>query len=372
MKEGKRAWRRRRAPIGEGVRPKDLVGTALWGCLLAVIMVVLVGCGQASRQEGPAASWVESSEPGSPAWPAPPSRARVRFLTAIDSPGEVEFQRSWARRALEWVVGGDEHRFVRPYGIAARDGEALVVTDPGSGSVHLFDFRRQRYLNIDPDDGRGGFHSPVGAAMDERGHLYVADSERAEVFVITLGGELLRTIGGGELGRPAGLAVHPESGLLYVVDVLNHRVAVYDDEGRERFRFGSRGVAAGEFNYPTHIFIDGGGEVWVTDSMNFRVQAFSPDGAFLLAVGKAGDGAGDFSKPKGVAVDGDGHLYVVDALFDTVQVLSRDGTPLMAFGASGRREGEFWLPSGIWIDGRDRIYVADSYNQRLQVFQYLR
>jgi hypothetical protein len=30
------------------------------------------------------------------------------------------------------------------------------------------------------------------------------------------------------------------------------------------------------------------------------------------------------------------------------------------------------MPAGIFIDSRDTVYVADSYNQRVQVFRYLK
>jgi DNA-binding beta-propeller fold protein YncE len=291
----------------------------------------------------------------------------------LSTPDDIGFKKSWSRRALEWLAGPEQQRFVRPYGIAAQDGVVLAVTDPGSGSIHLFDFKRQRYRNLTLEDKYGGFNSPMGVTMDTRGNLYVSDSGRAEIFVLTIKGKLVRTIGGKEeLGRPTGLAINPRNGLLYVVDTTNHRVVVYDDEGQKKFYFGSRGVKHGMFNYPTHIFTADSGEVYVTDSMNFRVQAFTLDGTFRFSVGQAGDSAGDLFKPKGVAMDSDGHIYVVDAMFDTIQILSREGKPLLAFGSSGSEVGQFWLPSGIWIDHLDRIYVADSFNQRVQVFQYVR
>jgi DNA-binding beta-propeller fold protein YncE len=30
------------------------------------------------------------------------------------------------------------------------------------------------------------------------------------------------------------------------------------------------------------------------------------------------------------------------------------------------------LPAGLFIDEKDKIYVADSYNNRVQIFQYLK
>lgn len=344
-----------------------------WFGLIAIFLAISSGCSKTAPQDTHAASWVNPTGAETIAWPGPPLKPRIKFVTAIESPDEIGFPKSWASRAMDWVVGRDQRRFVRPYGIAAREGEALVVTDPGSGSIHVFDFKNQKYRNITLEDDEGGLSSPVGVALDEKGNLYVADSERAAVFVFTLKGKLVRTIGAaGELARPAGVAYQDGDGLLYVVDVLGSRVVVFDGKGNRRFQFGSRGAGPGEFNYPTHIFVTDKGEVFVTDSMNFRVQAFDHDGTFLFAVGKAGDTAGNLTKPKGVAVDSDGHIYVVDALFDNVQILAQKGTPLLAFGSSGREAGQFWLPSGLWIDKQDRIYVADSFNQRIQIFQYVR
>jgi hypothetical protein len=42
------------------------------------------------------------------------------------------------------------------------------------------------------------------------------------------------------------------------------------------------------------------------------------------------------------------------------------------FGSPGNAPGHFWLATGIFIDAQDRIYVADSYNNRIQIFQYLK
>jgi sugar lactone lactonase YvrE len=62
----------------------------------------------------------------------------------------------------------------------------------------------------------------------------------------------------------------------------------------------------------------------------------------------------------------------VEALFDAVQIFDAEGRFLLAFGERGLGPGQFWLPAGIFIDADDRVYVADTYNQRIQIFQYLR
>jgi DNA-binding beta-propeller fold protein YncE len=66
-----------------------------------------------------------------------------------------------------------------------------------------------------------------------------------------------------------------------------------------------------------------------------------------------------------------GHVYVADALSNRVQIFGQDGTFLLDFGQAGDNPGAFQMPAGLaaW---NDFIYVADSFNQRVQVFQFLR
>ena len=50
-----------------------------------------------------------------------------------------------------------------------------------------------------------------------------------------------------------------QDGRLYVLDGVNHRVVVYDAEGRVQFQFGNRGSELGQFAYPLGIATDPNG-----------------------------------------------------------------------------------------------------------------
>jgi DNA-binding beta-propeller fold protein YncE len=176
-----------------------------------------------------------------------------------------------------------------------------------------------------------------------------------------------------EFYSPAGLAIDRASGRLYVADAGRHKIRVYESAtGQFLFEFGQRGVALGEFNYPTHLFMRKGA-LYVSDTMNFRVQVFTPDGKPVSQLGQIGAQLGQLARPKGVAVDSDGHVYVVDAAFGNFQVFEGQGEHqlLLFVGQTGGEPGQFMLPAGVYIDEQDRIYVADQYNRRVQVFQYL-
>ena len=69
-------------------------------------------------------------------------------------------------------------------------------------------------------------------------------------------------------------------GNVYVIDSsheghVNHRIKVFDLEGRFLREWGEWGDRDGEFKHPVGIAVDGGGNVYVADSGNHRVQVFS-------------------------------------------------------------------------------------------------
>ena len=302
-------------------------------------------------------------------WPLPPAEPRIRFLQDIKGPADIEVQESFFEKLAGFLFGKDEDSIVKPYGITVDSLGRIIITDTGIKRLHVFDMKKKKYFQI-PKTADNILKSPIGVAVDALDNIYVSDSVRKKVFVFNKAGRNIGEVEG-EFGRPSGVAIDKENKVLYVVDTVEHQVKVFNLEGDLEGVIGKRGVADGEFNYPTNIFIDNKGLIYVTDSMNFRVQIFNSEGKVVSRFGNHGNGSGDFSRPKGVSVDSEGHIYIVEGLFDVVQIFDKNGQFLLPFGSTGNDVGEFWLPTGLFIDEEDRIYVADSYNSRIQVFQYL-
>ena len=303
-------------------------------------------------------------------WPAPPLSPRIRFVASVMGARDLGIKPSWWKRLTRFITGDEDTFFVRPTDVAIR-GEALYVADAGAPALWIIDPSKRRVQRVIMA-GKQQLVSPVAVVRGSGDRIYLADSYHRKVFVYDTKGRLLSTLAHDEFKRPAGLAYDAATDRLYIADSAAHRVWVYAGNGRRIIGpIGRRGVAQGEFNFPTHVAVGGDGTVYVTDALGFRIQMFSADGRFIGAFGQHGNGSGDFAAPKGVASDSAGHVYVVDALFDTVQIFDRSGQLLLDFGGHGTQPGEFWLPGGLFIDSRDRIYVADAYNRRIQVFQYL-
>jgi len=302
-----------------------------------------------------------------PGWPPPPAEPAVVFVRTISTAKDIGARPPALLRFANWITGvtNSQKKLDKPFGLSLDDSGNLLVTDTGANTVSYLDFAGKKWLQWSAA-GSLHFASPV-AAIHRGQKFYVADSALGKVIVFDEKGKLQLAITN-ELERPTGLALLNDR--LVIADSQRHRIVICGIDGKFISSFGRRGAGPGEFNFPTHVNVDGAGHIYVTDSMNCRIQVFDADGKFLRQFGASGDGPGRFSRPKGVAADTDGHVYVVDALFNNVQVFDEGGRLLLDWGGEGADPGEFWLPNAIVISRRNEMFVADAYNHRIQEFRY--
>jgi uncharacterized repeat protein (TIGR02543 family) len=138
--------------------------------------------------------------------------------------------------------------------------------------------------------------------------------------------------------------------------------------------------ASAQFNRPTGIAVDSGGNVYVTEVYGHRIREISPDGTVITIAGSGvagyGDGPGASAKffaPGGVAVDGMGYVYVTDTVNDRIREISPAGvvTTIAGSGVAGYADdtgtsAQFDYPYGVAVDGASNIYVTDYNNHRIR------
>jgi len=303
-------------------------------------------------------------------WPGNPKGPWIEFLLAYRGTMDVERKRGFWEGLSSLLAGSREERLVSPAGLALDGRENLYVADPGRRALHKISLRTGLHQVFTHSAG-GTFLSPVGVAAGPEGRVFVSDSARGRITVLSSSGKVLGEIGKkGEIGRPTGMAWDPLKGRLLVADTTRGRILAFRADGALLGAYGRRGAGPGEFNYPTAVAVSRKGLVLVSDSMNFRVQVLSPEMKPIRTFGIPGRGPGNFACPKGIALDSRDHVYVADSMFDNVQIFDLEGRLLLVFGSRGTGLGRFYLPSGLFIDSKDRIFVSDGGNARLQVFQF--
>jgi DNA-binding beta-propeller fold protein YncE len=258
---------------------------------------------------------------------------------------------------------------VRAAKLAIDSRHRILVTEPSTRSVHIFDFLNRKYTKIDGAiDDR--LHFPYGVAVDAKDNIYVTDLRRGTIAVFNSDGKFERDIGDykGEQAfeQPNSIAIDSDSGKIYVADSKRHFVLVLDREGKKTVSIGKRGGGIGpaQFRLPTDLALHGQ-ELFVLDKKNQRIQVFDLNGHFKREIKTEMLGT---DAPRGMAIDSHGRIYVLLNV-GMIQVLNPLGEPLFQFGNYGTGAAEFKDAAGISIDPSDRLYVSDTGNQRVQIFQ---
>ena len=215
----------------------------------------------------------------------------------------------------------------------------------------------------------GRFDYPRAIALDSNRSEIVVIDKSARVQRFDLDGKY---VGGWRMpkwenGKPTGVAV-ARDGRIYVADTHYHRVAVFDEKGRELFAFGSYGEEPGQFIYPTDVAFGPEGTLFVAEyGGNDRIQVFDKDGGFLREFGSMGPAIDQFSRPQGIVWDDDlGELFIADAINHRIVVSDQFGAVKRVLGGAGRDAGRFAYPYDLALLGDGSLVVVEFGNNRIQ------
>jgi DNA-binding beta-propeller fold protein YncE len=319
-------------------------------------------------------------------WPNPPAIARIRYQTwyaaekisQLDAGTDTK-KAKWMDRLAGTQPASDTQKFLwqlgEPYGMAVDSKGSLYVADQKVGAIFIFN-TETRDLDLLKNKTHGHFVRIIGLAMDDNDRLFVSDPGLRHVLVFNAKHEPEDVITDG-LVSPGGMAIDVENRLLYVTDIEQDQVLVYDaDSLKLKRRIGTAGTkhastAIGDFARPAGVAVDADGNLYVADTLNNRIEIFDGDGKFISTFGKAGDGPGYFARPKGVAIDSDNHIWVTDGMQDRVQVFNQDFQLLITFGGHGLLPGMFQGITGITIDKQNRVFTSEIFPGRVQQFRYV-
>lgn len=312
--------------------------------------------------------------------------AGVRPVLTIEGPGR-----------------GHYPAFVRPMAAAFGPDGRIHVMDTGNDRVVVLEHNGAYGLEfggfgavhppsgLEPSWAEGRMNHPVGIDVDTDGTIYVADLRNEQVQVFDPTGAFVRrfpdpdeAIGSGASGGSrtgvAATDLAVAGGLVFVA--ATDRVVVFTTEGEFVRQFNRAGSDSIEFNTITGIDASEDGLIYVADAGNSRILVLTDRGAPVWTVGVSRNADApsqtvepvspyEFAQPRDIAVMVDGSVAVLDAAESSIVLFSREGALRGRYGAEGSAPGAFSAPTSIDAHG-DLLIVTDTGNNRIQVVAVVR
>ncbi len=206
-----------------------------------------------------------------------------------------------------WVLDDHMHAIYK----FTHDGEKLVQTigTPKQAGADATHFNRPTFLAWLPDSTMfvsDGYNGTRVAKFDKNGK-----------FLLDFGmkGNPPNDKRPGYMNNVHGIAVDPQTRRVFVNDRANHRIQVFDENGKYLYEW-----SAGPDPSDIHlIYIGADRTLWAFDRGTSRMVKWDLEGHFLYSWGIWGDFAGGFWGVHGFSVDQEGNFYVAEVDSGRVQ-----------------------------------------------------
>ncbi|KAK6172582.1 brain tumor protein [Patella vulgata] len=166
----------------------------------------------------------------------------------------------------------------------------------------------------------------------------------------------------GQFTEPSGVAVNAQNDII-VADTNNHRIQIFDKEGRFKFQFGECGKRDGQLLYPNRVsVVKASGDIIVTErSPTHQIQIYNQYGQFVRKFG-----ANVLQHPRGVTVDNKGRIIIVECKVMRVIIFDQYGNVLNKFGCSKHLQ----FPNSVVVNDKEEIFISDNRAHCVKVFNY--
>jgi DNA-binding beta-propeller fold protein YncE len=278
-----------------------------------------------------------------------------------------EVVENWGKLPPGW-------RFGEVAGVAVDRQDRVYVFNRGQHPMIVFD----RDGNFLKSWGEGVFARAHGIHMGPDDTVYCTDDGDHTVRHLTLEGKLLLTIGvpgepapfvsGEPFNRCTHTALSPR-GDIYVSDGYgNARVHKYSPDGKLLLSWGEPGTKPGQFNIVHNICTDADGWVYVADRENHRVQVFDGNGRYEAQWNNIHRPCGlcmpYASKPICYIGELGPGLKVnekIPNIGPRISIVTHQGELLARLGdfEGPARPSPFIAPHGVAIDSGGSIYVGE-------------
>lgn len=264
------------------------------------------------------------------------------------------------------IYGENDHLLKNPIDLAAGNDGTIYVTDTDHNRIQVFTPAGEfKYQFGKQGNKEGELDYPAGIVVDSKENVYVAEVLNQRISVFDSQGKFLRFLTSREqnpvVRSPTAIAIDSED-RIYVIDKWDHKIKKLSTDGKLLFTLGGLGQAKGKFQYPLGLAVNARGDIAVSDTGNSRVQVFDPEGRLLTVI------SGYFDTPSGIATDHENNLYIADPVNGRIVVTKNRGEQKGMIGEMGVTPESLYIPEGIMIR-KDHLYIADKGNSRVVIYR---
>jgi len=174
----------------------------------------------------------------------------------------------------------------------------------------------------------------------------------------------------GELGGPKPIAVSINKNI-YVGEVKNRQISVFNDQGLYLQSFGKYGSSGGKLLKPTHVSIDADENVYVLEDPD-RLSIFDLHGNLISRIrfGELKELFGSIPEISAMTADLNGILYLGDRVSNRISIFDwRNKEVLGVFGVFGQARSQYLDISYLSVNAEGQLAVLDKKNNKIEVFQ---
>ena len=246
---------------------------------------------------------------------------------------------------------------VTPHGIAVdKDGNVWIADFAGNAAgtkghqVHKFSPKGEKLLSLGTAGKAGAadgqFNQPNDVVVGPDGSIYVADGHDAQGMTTA-----------------AAIAEGLKRG-------ATSRISKFTPDGKFIKSWGKIGVRHGEFRTPHALMFDAKGRLWVADRGNHRLEIFDQEGKYLESRYMYGRTSGFFIKGNQLyAIDSESGPLNHPNWRDGVRIGPLDEDRITAFIPPFEREDRVYQGTageGIAVDADGNVYAAEGPNSLAQ------
>lgn len=310
-----------------------------------------------------------------------------------------------------------------PFAIARGPDGAIYICDVdnhrirrigGDGTISTYAGNGTRGYSGDGGPAlRASINEPYELAWDREGNLYFVERMNHLVRRVDARSGVITTVAGtGQPGfsgddgpatqaqfkQPHSLAFDAE-GLLYVCDILNHRirridvktgrVSTWSGTGEAKTAANGSPISSSPLNGPRALAFGPDGRCWLALREGNALLVLDPKSKTLTRVagtgkkGFTGNGGpaleATLSGPKGVALDRSGNVLLADTESHSIRYFKpQTGTLEVLVGDGMRGDGPDGIsplncrlarPHGVFVDDDGSVLIGDSENHRVRVWR---